>query len=68
MKIFGLDFTSAPGSKKPITAAVCDLNDELLRVNEILRLDSFTAFESFLRIISIIRGEKSDHWVEWMML
>jgi hypothetical protein len=50
MKIFGLDFTSAPGSKKPITAAVCDLNDELLRVNEILRLDSFTAFESFLQL------------------
>lgn len=50
MKIFGLDFTSAPCPKKPITAAVCDLKDDLLRVNEIMKIDSFAAFESFLRL------------------
>jgi Protein of unknown function (DUF429) len=50
MKIFGLDFTSAPGPKKPITAAVCDFKDDLLRVNEIMKIDSFAAFESFLRL------------------
>ena len=50
MKIFGLDFTSAPGPKKPITTAVCELNDNLLRVNEIFKIDSFAAFESFLQL------------------
>lgn len=50
MKILGLDFTSAPGPKKPITAAICDLIDDLLRVNEIMKIDSFAAFESFLRL------------------
>ena len=50
MKIFGLDFTSAPSARKPITAAVCDLKEEVLRVHEIVPLDSFPAFESFLRL------------------
>jgi Protein of unknown function (DUF429) len=50
MKIFGLDFTSAPGPKKPITVAVCDLQDDLLRVNEIMIIESFAAFESFLQL------------------
>jgi hypothetical protein len=48
MKIFGLDFTSAPGPKKPITAAVCDLKEDLLCVHEVMKINSFAAFESFL--------------------
>ena len=50
MKIFGLDFTSAPGPRKPITAAVCDLKEDLLCVHEVMKINSFAAFESFLRL------------------
>ena len=49
MRIFGLDFTSAPGRRKPITCAVCTLQDNLLRVRDTLSLTSFEAFEDFLR-------------------
>src|SRR5207244_11419761 len=40
MKIFGLDFTSAPRSKKPITCAVCELHDNLLQVKYSLKINS----------------------------
>jgi Protein of unknown function (DUF429) len=49
MKIYGFDFTSAPGRKKPITCAVCELQDHLLCVQDCLRLTSFEEFEAFLR-------------------
>jgi hypothetical protein len=49
MSIFGLDFTSAPGRRKPITCAVCTLQDNLLRVRDTLSLTRFEAFEDFLR-------------------
>ncbi len=48
MKIYGLDFTSAPRPKKPITCAVCDLQDTLLSVKNCLKLTSFEDFETFL--------------------
>ena len=48
MRIFGLDFTSAPGRRKPITCAVCTLQDNLLRVQDTLSLTSFADFEDFL--------------------
>ena len=49
MNIYGLDFTSAPSRKKPITCAVCAIKHNSLRLNECLKLSSFAEFEAFLR-------------------
>jgi hypothetical protein len=49
MKIYGFDFTSAPSRKKPITCAVCKLQDNLLSVQNCLKLISLDDFEAFLR-------------------
>ena len=48
MKIYGLDFTSAPNHKKPITCAVCNLQDTRLCVLDCLELTSFEDFEALL--------------------
>src|SRR5579864_3499802 len=48
MNIYGLDFTSAPSRKKPITCAVCELAHNSLKLNECLKLSSFAEFEAFL--------------------
>jgi hypothetical protein len=50
MRIFGIDFTSAPGRRKPISCAVCDLQGTLLHVHSSSGLTSFAAFEDFLRL------------------
>jgi hypothetical protein len=50
MRIFGLDFTSSPAHRKPITCAVCELQGRLLRVQEVLIFTSFEDFEDFLRL------------------
>ena len=49
MKIFGVDFTSAPSSRKPITYAVCELRGRQLHHIESRRLKSFKEFKAFLR-------------------
>jgi Protein of unknown function (DUF429) len=49
MRIFGIDFTSAPNHKKPITCAVCLLQDNRLIIQDCLKLVSFSDFEAFLR-------------------
>ncbi len=48
MRIYGVDFTSAPNRKKPITCAVCKLQENHLRVQDCLKLASFSDFEAFL--------------------
>jgi len=48
MKIFGIDFTSAPSRKKPITCAACDLQERLLTVNDCLKFPNFDEFDAFL--------------------
>ena len=48
MKIFGIDFSSAPTHKKPITCAACDFHEALLTVNDCLELSSLVEFEDFL--------------------
>ncbi len=48
--LFGLDFTSAPSRKKPITCAVCAMKDGLLQVKDRLKMNSFAEFEAFLRL------------------
>jgi hypothetical protein len=50
MLIFGLDFTSAPNRRKPITVARCQLDGVWLRVQSCLSLFDFVAFEAFLRL------------------
>ncbi len=50
MRIFGIDFTSAPGCKKPITCAECELQESLLTVNKCLNLPSFEDFDAFLHL------------------
>jgi Protein of unknown function (DUF429) len=49
MYIYGLDFTSAPTRRKPITCACCELNETVLTVKGCLKLASFDEFEAFLR-------------------
>lgn len=48
MKILGIDFTSAPSRKKPITCATCKLHESLLAVNGCLKMPSFDEFDAFL--------------------
>ena len=47
--VYGLDFTSAPGKRKPITCAVCVFKDGVLRLEHQQPLISFAEFEQFLR-------------------
>lgn len=49
MKIYGIDFTSAPSQQKPITWAECIFKDGVLRVEEVNGWSSFDGFEKFLR-------------------
>lgn len=48
MHILGFDFTSAPSRTKPITCAQAYLENTELRVEAVLRLATFTAFEQTL--------------------
>jgi hypothetical protein len=49
MKIYGLDFTSAPGRKKPLIVLGCRLEGDLLRIEDSQTLTDFGGFEDFLR-------------------
>ena len=48
MKVYGLDFTSAPSRRKPLVALRCTLEDETLRVEGDDTLTSFGEFEAWL--------------------
>ena len=48
MNIYGFDFTSAPGPRKPITCAVCKLFEGTLQLHTCLKLQNFAEFEAFL--------------------
>lgn len=48
MRIYGIDFTSAPSKKKPITCLECTLEGNLLRAGELIPLEDFNSFESQL--------------------
>ena len=48
MKIIGIDFTSRPGRRKPITATVGRLNGRCLRIEALLTWQSFDQFETAL--------------------
>ncbi|TMH88460.1 MAG: DUF429 domain-containing protein [Betaproteobacteria bacterium] len=48
MKIFGVDFTSAPCRRKPITVAAGRMKGMTLVIHAIERLETFNAFEAML--------------------
>ncbi len=48
MRIYGLDFTSAPGKRKPLVALGCTLEADVLRVQDSHGMTSFAGFEEFL--------------------
>ena len=49
MRIYGLDFTSAPGRRKPLIALSCTLEAHSLRVEDAEKLTDFGGFEVFLQ-------------------
>lgn len=49
MRIYGLDFTSAPGRRKPLIALGCALGGGTLRVEGSETLTDFGGFEDFLQ-------------------
>lgn len=49
MRIYGVDFTSAPRRAKPITVAACHFDGETLTLQGQEDLGDFAAFEAFLR-------------------
>jgi hypothetical protein len=48
MRIYGLDFTSAPSKRKPLVAMSCTLEERTLRVEDGEVLANFEEFERFL--------------------
>lgn len=48
MRVRGIDFTSRPKSRKPITCLTCELHGELLTAGELYEWDSFDGFEDAL--------------------
>jgi hypothetical protein len=49
MKIYGIDFTSTPNRRKPITCLVCRLDGNQLYAGELNEWRNFDAFEDALR-------------------
>lgn len=49
MRVVGVDFTSSPGPRKPITAARCILDGNKLTLSESIAWGSFTDFEQELQ-------------------
>jgi hypothetical protein len=48
VRIYGIDFTCAPRAAKAITVAAGSLKKNCLAIENVERLESFTAFEAFL--------------------
>ena len=49
MRVFGLDFTSTPRPRKPITCAIGKLYESTLLIEDTIAFSSFDAFETFLQ-------------------
>jgi hypothetical protein len=49
VRIYGLDFTSAPSRRKPLVALGCELDGNVLRVEGAKEMTSFEEFEVFLK-------------------
>jgi len=48
MKIYGIDFTSRPSSRKPLTCLECNLEGDVLRAEALIEWSRFEAFEAAL--------------------
>lgn len=48
MRVYGLDFTSAPSNKKPLTCAAGSFGNNVLAIEELVKLDGFHGFEELL--------------------
>jgi hypothetical protein len=48
VRIYGLDFTSAPSRRKPLVALGCTLEGKTLRVEDSAEMTGFAGFENFL--------------------
>ena len=48
MRVYGVDFTSAPSRRKPICVAACSLDEDRLSVEGLEGIESLPAFEVFL--------------------
>ncbi len=48
MKVYGLDFTSAPTRRKPLVALRCSFEGETLKVEDAETLTGFAGFEAWL--------------------
>jgi len=55
VRIYGLDFTSAPSKRKPLILVGCALEGHALSLEEAEALSSFDEFEGFL--------ERGEPWV-----
>jgi hypothetical protein len=49
MRVYGVDFTSAPRKGKPMTVAKCVLHDGVLELNSV---DGYIAFEAFEQLLA----------------
>lgn len=49
MRIYGIDFTSAPSPRKPLAVALCRLHGDTLRVDALCALESLDCFANLLR-------------------
>ena len=49
MKVFGIDFTSRPGSSKSITCLQCEFDGGVLRAGSLEEIYNFTKFEQLLK-------------------
>ena len=49
MKVYGIDFTSKPSPKKPITGLACELDNDVLQAKTFLTWNTFEDFENMLR-------------------
>ncbi len=48
MRVYGIDFTSRPSRSKPLTCAVCEIQDKRLSLVDSLEWHSFDGFEALL--------------------
>jgi hypothetical protein len=47
-RVYGVDFSSAPSPRKPITIAVGELQDAVYALDQVIGLPTLTGFETFL--------------------
>jgi len=50
MNIYGIDFTSRPSRRKPITCIECSLQDDVLHAGKLQKFTDFSAFENSLKV------------------